>query len=222
MRARWCHGCVPLVLPSDSPAPQAPLDTQPPATLRRRLPRRGHERRSQAAARKAGPHGASSTARAASSRAAPCRAPRDVRDDVRHTRRRRRRARCGLARRCLRVPTPVPRPFCGRHRSGVCVPFGGPAGVRLLQPGRAPRDAREDAHGGAAAARDVGSRGVVSAACPAVRVQLSLAGSLWRHPRSLVGRGNGTYLNGQRRQGYGRAAAGSARSAAARVRTGLR
>ena len=77
-------------------------------------------------------------------------------------------------------------------------------------------------HGGAAAERDAVSRGVVSAACPAVRVQLSLAGSLWRHPRSLVGRGNGTYLNGQRRQGYGRAAAGSARSAAARVRTGLR
>ena len=57
--------------------------------------------------------------------------------------------------------------------------------------------------------RDAVSRGVVSAACPAVRVQLSLTGSLWRHPRSLVGRGNGTYLNGQRQQGYGRAAAGT-------------
>jgi hypothetical protein len=29
------------------------------------------------------------------------------------------RARGGLARRCLCVPSPVPRPFCGRHRNGV-------------------------------------------------------------------------------------------------------
>lgn len=67
------------------------------------------------------------------SRAFPCRAPRYARDDVRLTRRCRRRARGGHARRCLRVRSPVPRPFCSRHQSEVCVPFGGPAGVRLLQ-----------------------------------------------------------------------------------------
>jgi hypothetical protein len=61
------------------------------------------------------------------------RTPRDTRDDMRLTPRWRRRARCGLAARCHRVPTPVFRPFCGRHRSGVCVPFGGPAGVRPWQ-----------------------------------------------------------------------------------------
>ena len=35
----------------------------------------------------------------------------------------------GLGARCHCVPTPVPRPSHGRHRSGVCVPLGGPAGV---------------------------------------------------------------------------------------------
>ena len=53
------------------------------------------------------------------SRAVPYCTPRYALDGVRLTRRRRRRARCGLAARCHRVPTPVPRPSCGRHRSGV-------------------------------------------------------------------------------------------------------
>ena len=53
------------------------------------------------------------------SRALPYRTPRNTLDGVRLTWRRRRRARCGLAARCHRVPTPVPRPSCGRHRSGV-------------------------------------------------------------------------------------------------------
>jgi hypothetical protein len=89
------------------------------------------------------------------SRGLPYRIPRDTCDGVQLTRRRRRRARCGLAARCHRVLTPVPRPSRGRHRSGVCVPLGGPAGVRPWQSHRrgAPRACRAASAGRAHHAR---------------------------------------------------------------------
>ena len=59
--------------------------------------------------------------------------PRGTSNHVRRARLRPRVARGDRSARAPRVPTPVPRPFCGRHRSGVCVPLGGPAGVRLWQ-----------------------------------------------------------------------------------------